>query len=174
MKGSVAAVMTVGMLLGAGPARAGYVGERAATDALLTQEVQLAVAFWADRGVVGCGQGIAMSWADSLAGPDVLWVAGRGGDCHIWLNVTHVRRSLRIPPARHRRMHGELVVVGAADGDRRDGAIAECRIVVHEVGHALGLQHTPTGVMSAAPDMDGTPWACRKFVRARLTPRGRR
>lgn len=45
-----------------------------------------------------------------------------------------------------------------------------CGAVVHEAGHAGGLAHTPTGVMAADvdhPSLANIPWECRVWARNR-------
>jgi hypothetical protein len=140
-------VVVVAMTLTAAPAEA-YPGEGPAT-ARTRELTDLGVKFWRDRNVTGCPAGIVVLEADDLSDSDASGggVAGRGGDCRLW-----IRRSLMRPAPKN--------VDGAPT------RVEVCAIVVHEVGHALGLQHTPTGVMRAVAGWpDSIPWDCRQWVR---------
>ena len=112
----------------------------------LNRGTALAVGFWADRNVTGCTDGIEAT-IRPLSGAD-----GFGGACRIviapWvLTRLEASRKLTRPKARI--------------------AVEQfCALVVHEVGHALGLPHTAEGVMR--PDGGrAIPWACQQWARAR-------
>jgi hypothetical protein len=134
------------------PATAGadvaFPGQRPAIDGRLVAEIHVAVQFWADRGVTGCPTGITAYYADDLAASDQAHADGRGNDCTIWLLSGYVdgqRADLSQP------------------GHAREDAATECSLVAHEVGHALGLAHTTSGVMSATAV--ATPYACKAWAR---------
>jgi hypothetical protein len=142
-----------------------YPGERPA-DKHLLREVDVALSFWADRYVTGCPDGITATIADSLDDPAepaeahmVGIIAGRGGDCRIWVHAditTETRRALRRPK------------------ERIDALEQECALVVHEVRHALpggnvggidGEGHSESGIMAAEDERMDVPWDCLVLAR---------
>lgn len=151
------------------PAQAAYPGERPA-DGLLLDEVNVALEFWADRGVTGCPDGIRAVIADDLTHPDdppepdevalmPPFTGGRGGGCALVVSSEITRQTRR----------------DLSEPDwRRDSLEEECGIVVHEVRHALpggteggvdGMGHTATGIMGADFDWwTDTPWDCKVWA----------
>lgn len=132
-----------------------YSGQRLATDARIEVEVYIAVSFWRDRGLTSCAGGIQAFYAPSLLDADGVEALGRGADCQIWLRDSYVKML--------RNRHESRAM-------RRSDAEDECFIVVHETGHALGLEHTHDGgVMD--PVRHIVPWECRKWARDRYARR---
>lgn len=132
-----------------------YPDQRPAT-AQVTQFVNgSARSFWEDRNVWACqGQQIKVWVAPVLDGSDgSAW--GRGGDCTVYLTQWLVRdltaEADMKAPVRLRR------------GLKEDMAKA-CTAVTHETGHALGLPHSPTGVMAVTGVVE-PPWYCRVWAR---------
>jgi hypothetical protein len=105
-------------------------------DQLLADEVQIGLRFWRDRGQMACPDGIT-AWLGDLPGD-----ANGGLHCGIFMDESEIAAT-RGRLARHD--------VYAPD------IITECTVVVHEVGHALGLEHAATGIMAAIPE---SPWIC--------------
>jgi hypothetical protein len=102
---------------------------------VITGIVGQAGAFWRERGLASCPDGVTAWEAPDLDGPDgSAWGRGDGATCEIW-----VARSLV-------RQVNNPFWLGSA--------IEACTAVAHEVGHAYGLGHTPTGLMAVtgAPD----------------------
>lgn len=114
-------------------------------DRLLRKEVRVAVSFWAERGVTACPDGVlAVTGTDMYEATGVQdrpgsRVLGAGRECKIALP------SWSVTPQRRRFV---------------DDREYECRIVVHEVGHALGLRHAKSGVMRRYVNYAPTPWVC--------------
>lgn len=112
-----------------------YPGQRPA--AAIVQELgdEVGVPFLAARHVVGCPDGITYVQAPSLRSSDGdAWA--RGGDCEVWVS--------------------DALVGAILESDSFDPIARAGQAIVHEVGHALGLQHTRSGLM-AGPLADGTP-----------------
>lgn len=139
-----AGVVAVFLLALAGPARADMTvsdlqNVRPSADAQLAAETQLAVDFWRARNVTACPTGITTLLADFPG------LQNDGGlDCAIYFDAWTIAK---------RRVDGRLYQV---DNE------GECTLVVHEVGHAMGLDHTATGVMAPVAE---APWECKVFVR---------
>lgn len=115
---------------------------RPSTDPQLATETKLAIDFWRARGIENCPAGISVWLADF---PDL---QNDGGlDCSIYFDAWTIAK---------RRFDARLYQV---DNE------GECALAVHEVGHAMGLDHTATGVMAAVAE---APWECRVFARETL------
>ena len=82
-----------------------------------------------------------------LSGADTTEPFGRGSDCTIWVS-SDVANDLE---ARH---------------PYRSGLQFGCMTVFHEVGHALGLPHSASGLMS---EVGSLPWDCIVWARDRTT-----
>ena len=115
----------------------------------LDRATALAVRFWADRDVTGCPAGI-----EATVRP-LSRVDGLGGSCRITIAqraVVRLEASRKLSPPRARFVAEQF-----------------CGLVVHEVGHALGLPHTTEGVMR--PDGGrAIPYSCQRWARARRAP----
>jgi hypothetical protein len=107
-------------------------------DRLLNFETTLAVKFWRARNVQTCPGGVATILADFSQ----LQTAG-GSGCSAYFDSRWIAAARK----REQRYYVDAEVQ------------AECALVFHETGHAMGLPHTTTGVMAA--DVAMTPWDCR-------------
>jgi predicted Zn-dependent protease with MMP-like domain len=125
----------------------GYIGERTAHP-IIGEMTDIAVDFWKERGVQVC-EPVPMQ-APRLVDVDGIEAAGRASTalCRFWLQDFIVREALA---DRWRR--------GGSDGFRE----VVCAMVVHEVGHLAGLQHSDTGVMDETAS--AVPYACKQWRR---------
>jgi hypothetical protein len=110
-------------------------------------------AFWAARGMTTeCPQGITVWQAADLIGA---WGRGDGSTCEVWI----------ADDAADRLRFGTSMT--------RFDLIDVCTAITHETGHALGLGHTPTGVMAGGDSRPTQPraWApffCRGWADERM------
>lgn len=140
-----------------------YLGQRTTHDPTLLALRDLAVRFWAARGVhVPCGPTIDVaSSLDGAAGRG--WNPARHGECRVAILDEDAGRLIHAVNRSHRRWWS----VRAARWLWQD----MCRLMVHEVGHVAGLGldvwdgtqwldgHPAAGVMSNTSP--ATPWDCR-------------
>lgn len=116
---------------------------RPSGDHLLTTETTSAITFWRARGVTACPDGIQILIAEFPG----LQIDG-GNDCSTYYDSYFIGSTRNL-------MRSEIYSFEAT-------ALSECAIVYHETGHAMGLDHTPKGVMAETPE---PPWECRVFAR---------
>lgn len=133
--------LTVSVLCLAAPASASMLSMAHPAPRWVVELAGRATDFWADRGVLGCPGIESYEASVELEG-----ARGAGGACRIWVSSDLVdsvsRESFTLVRFR-----------------------AACSTITHEVGHALGLDHTETGVMSATLTPAWTPWFCRVWAR---------
>lgn len=95
--------------------------------------------FWAARSVIGCANGITVWQAPSLAiGGEPAWELGSGVTCEMWVSDD---------------------LAASLDPEQResiDTLVDACTAIAHGTGHALGLEHTPAGVMAGGESKP--PW----------------
>jgi hypothetical protein len=138
----------LGLALAGGAAAAPpYPGERPPT-ARETDAVAVAVAFWHARGLDAraiCPRGLDVLEADDLTDTDVAdgFVMGRAATCRLWV-ISGIDRFERL-----------------------------CLIVTHEVGHALGIGHSPDGLGIMGAEPTEVPWSCQVRARVRAQARAR-
>jgi hypothetical protein len=147
-----------------------YPAQYPATDPQLTRELQAGVAFW-HRHAGTPLMPITAYLAPSLYDSDGVDARGRGGDGAVWFKTSWLDRQ-------RRRGRAKLA------GSPRRGAYlvrayyveSEIALVWHEAGHAVGLSHTPTGLMAPRLHnfMGRMPFEARVLRRSILGPIPRR
>lgn len=141
------ALALLGVLLWPTAARAdGFAGERPAGPRA-QMLAGMAVEFWGARNVHACPSGVALLQAPLLEAADGD-AMGRGANCVAWI-TTESAAELEA-----RRPYAAGLRVG-------------CMVIFHEVGHALGLPHTESGVMGAVPSF---PWECVRWTNQEMRP----
>jgi hypothetical protein len=104
----------------------------------------VAQAWWAANGQsADCPDGVTATVVELP--PGMLGRAPVGGGCWMQLDADLVGNAagIAVPPAFQRR-----------------AALLLCLVALHEYGHDIGLQHTPTGVMAPNADTDHAPAVC--------------
>lgn len=165
--GWLVAAFAVVAAIASPPAAADWTtGPTRAADAQLLAEVDLAVEFWAARGVTGCPNGIVARFAKKITDGTGQHADGLGGQCELFISESLAR----------------IVRARGARWWRRSGLREECTTVVHEVKHALpggteggvdGLGHTDGGVMDGSLFVE-TPWECTRWARRTVRETDRR
>jgi hypothetical protein len=133
-----------------------YPGQYAATDAMSVATQKVALDFWRDRGLDAaqiCPNGIKSWYATDLTDDDGIFAGGRGWACEAWLIDW---MDVKTPSD-----YTAWGLVWTLE--------TSCTTWTHEYGHALGLEHTATGVMD--PTASETPWACVHFARQQARAR---
>lgn len=123
-------------------------------DTQLWIEVAIAAKFWDDRNVLGCPT-TAIDIGDmarEIGGEAEL------GSCRLTMNRLGGMAEARWKRNRRRFMEAAL----------------ECHVVIHEMGHARGLDHRPSGIMAPGVWVHYTPWVCWDFARTLVTRRAAR
>lgn len=144
----LAVALAAVLLLSAAPATAdaySYPGQRPARDALALEMRDLAVEFWRVRGVVACPSGVAIYYAPSLRDSDGLDPGGRGRGCEAW-----VVDDARVP---------SWLIASGDEWWLRYQLRTAAWLWIHEIGHALGLEH------DQMRDGGKPPWAARTWAR---------
>lgn len=109
-------------------------------DAIITE---VGIPFWTARGLSPCAA------PEVLLAPDLGRFVGYAQGCRIWVKTEELQEAQRQP---------------------RTGEPYLCLLVVHELGHTAGLEHSETGVMAAQPSE--VPWDCRRWAQGRVQARG--
>lgn len=105
---------------------------------IVLEMVAQARSFWTDRNVVSCPRGITVWQAPRLVTSEEDWGLGDGATCEIWVSDSLV-----------------AAITSSYAGD----LLMACTAITHETGHALGLGHTPTGVMAGKGTTAPWPFA---------------
>ena len=136
-----------------------FPGERPATDPWVPELVQLGLKFWQARGVEPCvSPEVLMSSDLDLPEHGQVSVGGRArlGACAPGTGETTGRMWLL-----------ERLITDARDlwtGGAPTRTV--CAVVVHELGHLAGLEHTDGGAMNGSSGGDkDTPWECWVWAR---------
>ncbi len=125
-----------------------YPGVRTATvkeQRYISKSLDAGYEHWTNRGVsIPCAKSeIKVIYASSLLGADGIDASARAfrGECTIALRY-------------------------AFFGDRYYLNLRlSCAVVIHELGHLGGLNHTETGIMMPRVDWEVIPWSCTKRFR---------
>jgi hypothetical protein len=103
--------------------------DRATHSQVITRMGEAALHYWRMNGITGCPDGLAIAPMET---PDDLFPS-RGGGCGVLIVEEHVEWVMD-----YRRS----VVNDTRRREQRWSIREVCRLVVHETGHALGLEHT--------------------------------
>lgn len=125
-----------------------YPGQRLVQDPTLRTILNAADSFWTQRNVNGVSPQLLV--ANSLAGPDApgggLGRGAAGDTPTIFLDGRYVG--------------GRLNALRTGSDRARANAVKDLySLLVHEDGHARGLNHTPTGVMDPVTEVVPGDWA---------------
>lgn len=133
----LALVLTLAVFLAVSPAA--QARPRPTTASLMNETTQIGFDFWTARGLTECSGGLRWK-VEALSDPSA---AGEAAVSSCEFSVDPA-----LPRAR----------------DAYDLSWL-CTIVAHEVGHARGLTHSPSGLMAAEIDAAARPWVCRRWAR---------
>ena len=143
---TVSALVTGVLLLSGIAAPAGaasFRDERPAHNPTLDAMIaEVGLPFWVGRGLSPCAT------PEVLLAPDLGPYVGYAEGCRIWIKTEELRAAQRQPGSWEPYL---------------------CLLVVHELGHTAGLEHTETGVMAA--QASEVPYDCSRWVQRRVKAR---
>lgn len=149
----------------------GYPGEWPATSDRAELMRAAAIDFWASRwdGPLPCNGGadIITTYARDLTDGDGAangraYACSPDGPAHVWVSDHYQRDAAAKQVAFGRGLYPTI---------RFYTAIGECLVWLHEFGHAFGLSHSPTGIMSISdPSPPQVPPECIRVAHL-LDPR---